>query len=75
MVVVGTEPLMRWAMCQGGANPKWIATVIQTEADVPFQGAVNGIRQTDPAVRLKTAPQTPARQALGAMHRHGSMLE
>jgi len=41
MVVVGTEPLMRWAMCQGGANPKWIATVIQTEADAPFQGAVN----------------------------------
>src|SRR6266480_7799016 len=39
MVVVGTEPLMRWTMCEGGANPKWIATVIQTEADVPVPGS------------------------------------
>ncbi len=65
MVVVGTEPLMRWAMCEGGADPKWIATVIRTEVDAPFQGSVNGIRQTDPAVRVqmtepmnKTAPAT-----------------
>src|SRR6266478_4841606 len=69
MLVVGTEPLMRWAMCQGGADPKWIATVIQTEADAPFKGAVDGVRQADPAVRLKSAPQTPARPAPGAMHR------
>jgi protein SCO1 len=75
MVLVGTEPLMRWAMCQGGAKPDWIATVIQTEMDAPLTGSVNGITQADPAVRLKAAPQTPARQAPGAMHRHGSMLE
>jgi protein SCO1/2 len=75
MLVVGDEPLMRWAMCQGGADPKWIATVIQTEADAPFKGAVDGVRQADPAVRLKAAPQNPARQAPGAMHRQGSMLE
>ena len=56
MVVVGTEPLMRWAMCQGGAKPEWIATVIQTEADAPFKGSVDGIRQPDAAVRLKAAP-------------------
>lgn len=53
MVVVGTEPLMRWAMCEGGANPEWIATVIRTEMDAPFQGAVDGIRQADPAVHVK----------------------
>ena len=52
MVVVGTEPLMRWAMCEGGADPKWIATVIRTEADSPFQGAVDGVRQVDPAVHV-----------------------
>jgi protein SCO1/2 len=62
MVVVGTEPLMRWAMCQGGADPKWIATVIQTEADAPLTGSVDGVRQVDPAVHLKTAPQTPPRR-------------
>jgi len=50
MLRIGDEPLMRWATCQGGANPKWIASVIQNEADAPFKGAVNGIRQADPAV-------------------------
>jgi len=75
MVVVGTEPLMRWTMCQGGAKPDWIATVIRTEMDAPFQGSVNGIRQADPAVHLKAAPQTPGGQTPGAMHRHGSMPE
>ena len=50
MIVVGTEPLMRWASCEGGAKPEWIATVIQTEMDAPFKGAVDGIRQADPAV-------------------------
>ncbi len=54
MVVVGTEPLMRWAMCEGGADPKWIATVIRTEADAPLQGAVDGITQADPAVHVQT---------------------
>jgi protein SCO1/2 len=65
MVLVGTEPLMRWAMCEGGANPKWIATVIQTEVDAPMMGSVDGIKQTDPVVRVqmkepmnKTAPAT-----------------
>jgi protein SCO1/2 len=53
MIVVGTEPLMRWAMCQGGANPEWIATVIRTEMDAPFQGAVDGITQADPAIHLE----------------------
>ncbi|HVS80351.1 MAG TPA: SCO family protein [Pyrinomonadaceae bacterium] len=52
MIVVGTEPLMRWAMCEGGADPKWIATVIRTEADSPFQGSVNGVTQADPVVRV-----------------------
>src|SRR5258705_7374651 len=65
MLVVGTEPLMRWAMCQGGADPKWIATVIQTEADAPLIGSVDGVKQADPAVSVqmkepvnKTAPAT-----------------
>ena len=70
MVVVGTEPLMRWAMCQGGAKPDWIATVIQTEADAPLTGSVDGIKQADVAVRLKSAPQPQVREQPGAMHRH-----
>lgn len=53
MLVVGCEPLMRWATCQGGAKPEWIATVIRTEADAPFIGSVNGVRQADPALRKK----------------------
>ena len=52
-VVVGTVPLMRWAMCQGGANPKWIATVIQTEADVPVPGS----REWDQADRSGCASE------------------
>ena len=75
MLVVGTEPLMRWAMCQGGADPKWIATVIQTEADAPLTGSVDGVKQADPAVRVKPGPQSPVQKEPGAMHRHGSMLE
>ena len=70
MVVVGTEPLMRWAMCEGGADPKWIATVIRTEMDAPLQGSVNGVTQADPAVRLKSAPQPRVSEQPGAMHRH-----
>ena len=70
MVVVGTEPLMRWAMCQGGAKPDWIATVIRTEMDAPFRGSVNGVTQADPAVRLKSAPQPQVSEQPGAMHRH-----
>ena len=54
MLVVGDEPIMRWAMCQGGADPKWIATVIQTEADAPFKGVVDWVRQADPALHVPT---------------------
>jgi cytochrome oxidase Cu insertion factor (SCO1/SenC/PrrC family) len=75
MLVVGTEPLMRWAMCQGGADPKWIATVIQTEADAPLIGSVDGIRQTDPTVHLKAAPPASVPKVPNAIHRHGSMRE
>ena len=60
MIVVGTEPLMRWAMCQGGADPKWIATVIRTEADAPLTGSVDGVRQADPAVRIEKKENTAA---------------
>jgi hypothetical protein len=68
-VVVGTEPLMRWAMAQGGANPEWIATVIQTEVDAPLTGSVDGIRQADVAVRAKTGSEPKVVQP-GSMHRH-----
>jgi protein SCO1/2 len=70
MLVVGTEPLMRWAMCQGGADPEWIATVIRTEADAPFQGSVNGVKQPDTILRVKSAPESKEPQQRGAMHRH-----
>jgi protein SCO1 len=70
MVVVGTEPLMRWTMCEGGANPKWIATVIRTEMDAPLMGSVDGIKQPDPAVSLKPARHSPVREKQGIMHRH-----
>jgi protein SCO1/2 len=68
MLVVGTEPLMRWAMCEGGADPKWIATVIQTEADAPLMGSVDGIKQTDPAVRVEM--KEPMNKAAPAAHVH-----
>lgn len=76
MLVVGTEPLMRWTMCEGGANPKWIATVIQTEADAPLKGSVDGVTQPDLAVSLKQAPQTKTPRAQSATkHRHDSMRQ
>jgi protein SCO1/2 len=53
MIVVGTEPLMRWAMCEGGAKPEWIATVIRTEMDAPLQGSVDGVKQADIAIHTK----------------------
>ncbi len=56
MLVVGTEPLMRWAMCEGGAKPEWIATVIRTEMDAPLKGAVDGVSQADVALHV-TPPQ------------------
>jgi hypothetical protein len=66
---------MRWAMCQGGADPKWIATVIQTEADAPLIGSVDGIRQTDPALHLKAAAPASVPKVRNAIHQHGSMRE
>jgi len=68
MLVVGTEPLMRWTMCQGGAKPEWIATVIQTEMDAPFHGAVDGIRQADPTVNFQNKQAADGR--VPAVHVH-----
>jgi len=71
MLVVGTEPLMRWAMCQGGANPDWIATVIRTEADAPFQGVVDGVKQPDALLHAKAVSGSkPGAEQPKAMHRH-----
>ncbi len=50
MLLVGDEPLCRWAHAEGGARPSWIATMIRTEADAPFQGAVNGVKLADPTI-------------------------
>ena len=70
MLVVGTEPLMRWAMCEGQADAKWIATVIQTEADAPLTGSVNGIKQTDIAISLKST-KSSGKESMGDMkHQH-----
>jgi protein SCO1/2 len=69
MIVVGTEPLMRWAMCEGGAKPEWIATVIRTEMDAPLQGAVDGITQADTAIQLK-GTVNENKQAAPAGHMH-----
>jgi len=40
MVRIGNEPVMRWSACEGQARAEWIATTIEREADVPFQGGV-----------------------------------
>ena len=69
MILVGTEPLMRWAMCEGGAKPEWIATVIRTEMDAPLQGAVDGITQADTAIQLK-GTVNENKQAAPAGHMH-----
>src|SRR2546427_165889 len=53
MLLVADEPVTRWASCEGGAKPEWIATVIRTEADAPFIGSVNGVRESDPAVHIR----------------------
>lgn len=71
MILVGTEPLMRWAMCQGGAKPEWIATVVRTEMDAPFEGSVNGISQADPAYKVKgKGAAAGSSQAMPAGHVH-----
>jgi hypothetical protein len=56
-------------MCQGGAKPDWIATVIQTEADAPLTGSVNGVTQPDIAVHAK-GPVTGMKQSGSAAHVH-----
>lgn len=48
MLLIGDEPLTRWAHAEGGARPEWIATVIRTEVEAPFKGSVAGITQADP---------------------------
>ena len=37
MILVGTEPLTRWAMCQEALTRIGLPTVIRTEADAPFR--------------------------------------
>ena len=70
MLVVGTEPLMRWAMCEGGADPKWIATVIRTEADAPLMGSVDGIRQADPVVQVQSKGGVNRAAPVAPVHKH-----
>jgi protein SCO1 len=74
MILVGTEPMTRWAHCQGGADPNWIATVIRTEADAPLTGEVGGIKQQDVAVGLKSPPAASSSQA-PSKHRHCQMRQ
>src|SRR5882724_1609690 len=69
MIMVGTEPLMRWAMCPGGSDPKWIATVIQTEADAPLQGSVSGVTQADPALHVPLKPVVNKTTPAAHVHR------
>ena len=70
MLVVGTEPLMRWTMCQGGAKPEWIATVIRTEADAPLQGMVDGIKQDDPVVKVQNKQSMKKAASSSHVHKH-----
>jgi protein SCO1/2 len=64
MIMIGTEPLMRWAHCPGGSKPEWIATVIRTEMDAPLTGSVAGVTQADVAFRTK--------EPIKEMHASGS---
>ena len=50
------------------AASSWIATVIQTEADAPFKGAVDGVRQADPAIHVPMKPV--ANKTTPAAHVH-----
>jgi hypothetical protein len=65
MLMIGTEPLMRWAHCPGGSKPEWLATVIRTEMDAPLTGSVAGVTQADVAFRTKE----PVNQT-GSAHVH-----
>ena len=69
MIMIGTEPLMRWAHCPGGSKPKWIATVVRMEMDAPLKGSVDGVTQSDLAVRAK-GPVQQVKQADSAVHVH-----
>jgi protein SCO1 len=68
MIMIGTEPLMRWAHCPGGSKPAWIATVIRTEMEAPLTGTVNGITQADVAVKMN-APAS-GMNPRGSAHTH-----
>lgn len=68
MIMIGTEPLMRWAHCPGGSNPEWIATVIRTEMDAPLTGTVDGVTQADVAVKLN--PSASGMKPTGSAHSH-----
>lgn len=57
MVLIGDEPLMRYAHCEGEASPKWVASVIRNEANDPFIGSVAGVRQSDPTIHIENAPR------------------
>ncbi|MEN3327649.1 MAG: hypothetical protein V7638_2456 [Acidobacteriota bacterium] len=67
MIMIGTEPLMRWAHCPGGSKPEWIATVIRTEMEAPLKGTVDGVTQADVAVKVNAAAGT---KSPGSAHVH-----
>lgn len=68
MLMIGTEPLMRWAHCPGGSKPEWLATVIRTEMDAPLTGSVAGVTQPDVAFRTKEPVK--GTNSSGAAHIH-----
>ncbi len=68
MIMIGTEPLMRWAHCPGGSKPEWLATVIRTEMEAPLKGSVNGVTQEDVAFRT-TGTTNPIKPS-GSAHVH-----
>jgi protein SCO1/2 len=68
MIMIGTEPLMRWAHCPGGSKPEWIATVIRTEMDAPLTGSVAGVTQPD--VAFKAKEPVKAMNSSGSAHVH-----
>src|SRR2546423_14971657 len=67
MIMIGTEPLMRWAHCPGGSKPEWISTVIRTEMEAPLKGTVDGVTQADVAVKVNAAAGT---KPSGSAHVH-----
>jgi protein SCO1/2 len=69
MIMIGTEPLMRWAHCPGESKSEWIATVIQTEMDAPLTGSVAGVIQQDAAFRSKEAVNGMKSSASAHVHK------